>query len=210
MGHLLAFTENDERYKDVVNMEVIKFIDSITDFPDRNGKVSENIDHLFCAGYCYYFANMLQLAFGGTVCWVQDRGHVVWLDGNDVDKDVAYDVTGVYTDYEKLWPIEYLGDTVVNFLHNGEEFHLNDEFKEWCDSCGISETSAIETIWGCIPMDEIEECYKKGLNLVDTAYQFWSEYKVAFRNIFICLSYHPIDLLPSEHKGVRHLKAMVE
>ena len=59
-------------------------------------------------------------------------------------------------------------------------------------------------------MDEIEECYKKGLNLVDTAYQFWSEYKVAFRNIFICLSYHSIDLLPAEHKGTRHLKAMVE
>lgn len=102
VGQLLAFTENDERYKDVVNMEVIKFIDSITDFPDRNGKVSENIEHLFCAGYCYYFANMLQLAFGGTVCWVQDKGHVVWLDGTDVFNDIAYDVTGVYTDYERL------------------------------------------------------------------------------------------------------------
>ena len=80
MGHLLEWYTNTEKFQGEVNLKVIKFIDEITNFPDRDGKSGEQIDHLFSAGYCYYFANMLKTAFGGQLCWAQDRGHIVWAD----------------------------------------------------------------------------------------------------------------------------------
>lgn len=69
MGYLLDWYMNSEKFKDKVNMNVIEFIDKIATFPDREGKTGDHIDYLFSAGYCYYFANILKIAFGGQVCW---------------------------------------------------------------------------------------------------------------------------------------------
>ena len=80
MGHLLDWYTDPEKFQGEVNLKVIKFIDEITNFPDRDGESGEQIDHLFSAGYCYYFASMLKTAFGGQLCWAQDRGHIVWAD----------------------------------------------------------------------------------------------------------------------------------
>lgn len=106
MGEILDFYK--EHKVDGINMNVIRFIDEVSSFPDRDGIPGEHIDHLFCAGYCYYFAHMLEMAFGGKVCWVQDRGHIAWAD---CDKDctleqlqnaIVYDITGIADDYERV------------------------------------------------------------------------------------------------------------
>lgn len=183
----LEFYNKSERYKDIVNMDIIKFIDNITEFPDMDGNISGNIDHLFCAGYCYYFANMLKLAFGGTVCWSEDRGHIVWVDGNDLENDIAYDITGIYEDYTKLRPIEYLGDTICDFKHNGDKFSSGSVlFKEWYDFYKTTELEAISLIWQMIPYDELE-CYdKQQLNLPEAAIDYWyknsRDLQVFFKN----------------------------
>lgn len=179
MGQILDFYKTENRYKDKVNMNVIEFIDTISSFPDRDGTESDNIDHLFCAGYCYYFANMLKLAFGGRVCWVQDRGHIVWVDCDsgsafeDLQQSIAYDITGVFDDYEYLFPIEYLGDAISDYKHTGDKFHLNQEFKDWCDFYHVTELYAINVIWGLIPQDIILADYNTGDNYVSSAYSYY-------------------------------------
>ena len=188
MGNILKFYENDSGFKNKVNMNVIKFIDEVASFPDRDGTINDSIDHLFCAGYCYYFANMLKMAFGGTVCWAQDRGHVVWVDCDDCTLDelqcaIAYDITGVHEDYERLWPVEYLGGAVIDFMHNGADFHLNQQFKDWCDFLGVTECYAVSVIWGVTEQAEIMQGYEAGLNYVDTAYQQWIKYSTEFQEI---------------------------
>lgn len=79
------------------------------DFP------SELLRSQFRAGYCYYFAVMLQAAFErGTICWCAPYGHMVWVDENNV----AYDIEGINTsDCTYYIPISYLGDTLLDFLH---------------------------------------------------------------------------------------------
>ena len=130
MGHLLEWYTNTEKFQGEVNLKVIKFIDEITNFPDRDGKSGEQIDHLFSAGYCYYFANMLKTAFGGQLCWAQDRGHIVWADiqegctFDELQKARAYDISGIFDDYEVLWPVSYLGDAIVDYLHNEQTFQF--------------------------------------------------------------------------------------
>ena len=179
MGNLLKFYENSERYSGKVNMSVIKFIDEVTDFPDRQGNVGEHIDHLFCAGYCYYFANMLKLAFGGKVCWVEDRSHIVWADCDEncsweeLQNATVYDITGIFDDYERIWPVEYLGDTIVSFMHNGKEFHLSESFKDWCEFLHVTENYAIDVIWETMPLDEIMKAYRDDQDMVQTACQYW-------------------------------------
>ncbi len=46
MGHLLDWYTDPEKFQGEVNLKVIKFIDEITNFPDRDGESGEQIDHL--------------------------------------------------------------------------------------------------------------------------------------------------------------------
>lgn len=80
---------------------------------------SEVIRHLFRAGYCYYFALMLQEAFQrGIICVAYPFGHIVWVDGKNEHSGVAYDIEGVYEgEAEEFIPVEYLGDTIEDFMH---------------------------------------------------------------------------------------------
>lgn len=190
MGKILEFYQNDRNYKDRVNLEVIKFIDAVANFPDLDGHQGTHITHLFCNGYCYYFANMLKTAFGGRICWPQDRGHIVWVDCdedcsvNELQNAIAYDITGVFQDYKRLWPVEYLGETIAGFIHSEYTFHLNTDFAEACEFYKISEIYAITLIWECMPEEEILSAYKNGMNLVDTAYQYWISHHEEFARLF--------------------------
>ena len=205
MGEILDFYK--EHKVDGINMNVIRFIDEVSSFPDPDGIPGEHIVHLFCAGYCYYFAHMLEMAFGGKVCWSQDRGHIAWAD---CDKDctleqlqnaIVYDITGIADDYERVWPIEYLGDAIVDYMHNGKEFHLNHDFKDWCDFCKVEEIFAINVIWGCMPIDEIMNDYKNRLDYVQTAYQYWIEHSTEFQELFRFIKKKNPFLYP-DHLGI--------
>lgn len=205
MGEILDFYK--EHKVDGINMNVIRFIDEVSSFPDRDGIPGEHIDHLFCAGYCYYFAHMLEMAFGGKVCWIQDRGHIAWAD---CDKDctleqlqnaIVYDITGIVDDYERVWPIEYLGNTIVNYMHNGKELHLSQDFKDWCDFCKVEEIFAINVIWGCMPIDEIMNDYKNRLDYVQTAYQYCIEHSTEFQELFRFIKKKNPFLYP-DHLGI--------
>lgn len=70
----------------------------------------------FRAGYCYFFAHMLQDAFQrGTVCLAAPFSHWVW---EDTDKQL-YDIGGLY-DGEALYFIpeeEYTLDDIDSFFH---------------------------------------------------------------------------------------------
>lgn len=93
--------------------EVLNFINDIyTSQPEENG---EAIRHLFHCGYCYYFANMLKLAFGkGTVCLAYPFGHIVWVDTDGI----AYDIEGVsISEYEKLIDIDCIPELKYDFMH---------------------------------------------------------------------------------------------
>lgn len=208
MDSLFKYYEDEARFKNKINMNVIKFIDDVVNFPDRDGTVNDSIDHLFCAGYCYYFANMLKIAFGGKVCWVEGRGHIVWADcDNDCTLDelqcaIAYDITGVYMDYERLWPIEYLGSAVIDYMHNGADFHLNQRFKDWCDFLGVTESYAVSVIWGVIELDVIMKCYNTGWNYVETAYQQWIAHTAEFQRIIRSIKAESGKLTKSMHGGI--------
>lgn len=212
MGHLLDWYTDPEKFQGEVNLKVIKFIDEITNFPDRDGDSGEQIDHLFSAGYCYYFASMLKTAFGGQLCWAQDRGHIVWADiqegctFDELQKACAYDISGIFDDYEVLWPVSYLGDAIVDYLHNEQAFHMNDRFKNWCDFCHVTEMYAVDMIWWTIPVEEIKAQYHSGSDYVQTAYQYWMEHASELQQIiryrrshkFFCPDYAGIEACMAE------------
>lgn len=101
------------KYPDV-DPAVLEFI---TDFACHAAKSEAQYEVLrstFRAGYCWYFAHMLKLAFGrGEVCWAAPFGHFVWVDTNGV----PYDVEGVnFGEQEYHIPERYLGKHVRDFM----------------------------------------------------------------------------------------------
>ena len=170
----LNFYKENDKYKNV-NMQVLEFIAEITFFPNLDCTSDGCIDHLFLNGYCYYFAQILNTAFpGGTICWSVDRCHIVWLDGTDLENDIAYDITGVYEDYEELRPVLYLGTTLIDFLHNGEKWKSNDEeFEKYCKEKKVEEIYEIETIWMEIPKEKLKKYDKTDLTLPEVALDYW-------------------------------------
>lgn len=119
----------------------------IYDFNSR----SNDLYDVFASGYCYYFAEMLNVAFNtGEVCWSAGRGHVVWVDENDI----AYDISGVYHGFDQLIPIGYLGELVNNFKHIRWEYQC-DEVSEWCRTNQVSPIQAVVCLWQCIPSSKL-------------------------------------------------------
>lgn len=74
----------------------------------------ETIRQLFCAGYCYYFAQILKDAFpGGEVSWTAPFGHIVY-----VYQGIPYDIEGVYQgEATDMIPIVYLARAIDDFRH---------------------------------------------------------------------------------------------
>lgn len=92
----------------------------------------ETIRSLFEAGYCYYFALMLEDAFpGGDVCLMYPFGHITYVyDG------IIYDIGGVSdNEYEALIPIKYLGASINVFKHNGDSDVSKEDGRRVADEC---------------------------------------------------------------------------
>lgn len=108
------------------NKKVLDFIYSFL-FASRDVEQVETIRKQFRAGYCYYFAEMLRIAFNrGEVCWAAPYGHMVWMDINRV----PYDIEGVNeSEVEYYIPISYIGEGIKDFKHiKGEEFNASQDF----------------------------------------------------------------------------------
>lgn len=158
--------------------EILEFIRKIRMFKDHEGKTSDSITDLFESGYCYYLAVMLQNVFGGEICWVEGRGHIVWLDGDNLENDVAYDICGVYDDYDRLRPVSYLGDLLLDFLHTGEEYVCGSrDFHEWCEFYKTTDIHAITDIWMRIPKDTLSEYDAMGADCELAALSYWINHK---------------------------------
>lgn len=102
------------RYPDV-DPAVLEFITDFVAHAACDGDQYEILRSTFRAGYCYYFAHMLELAFGrGEVCWAAPFGHIVWVDTNGV----PYDIEGAnFGEQEHHIPVRYLGEHVRDFMH---------------------------------------------------------------------------------------------
>lgn len=107
--------------------EVLKFIEDFMCHSAQNAREQEVLRHTFRAGYCYYFAKMLEVAFErGKVCWAAPYSHIVWLD----DNGCPYDIEGVCACEAVYYiPVEYLGVHLQDFMHikqDGEFANKND------------------------------------------------------------------------------------
>ena len=70
--------------------KIIEFIAKFRYMQSKKESV-EALEYQYLHGYCYYFARMLQDAFGGDLYIVLDKCHIVWsLDGK-----YFYDITGI-------------------------------------------------------------------------------------------------------------------
>lgn len=137
---------------------------------------SEDVIHLFRNGYCYYFAKMLQNAFGGDLYWHQNHGHIVWSD-NGIR---FYDIDGPFDLYEESWemvPIGFLGNMVNDFKHV-EEYNLvwslYAPFIKWKRENYPYESDAgiVSTIFmGMPPYTE----YHPGDTVESEVYNFWQK-----------------------------------
>lgn len=138
----------------------------IYDFSSRSSDLYE----VFVNGYCFYFANMLREAFnGGDVCWSVGRGHVVWVD----DNDVAYDISGVYYDFDQLVSVDYLGALVNDFKHNGWKYTVPDSrISKWCAENKVLDITAVSTLWKCIPTAKLDFTQ----TVESDAIKYWDNY----------------------------------
>ena len=98
--------------------EVLQFIADFLFHKNSNGKEDiEMVKHLFKT-YCWYFAHMLQLAFGrGRVYYVHDEHYFVWRDDN-FDGIMLYDIDGVYHTHKILIPEDELSIEERKMLHD--------------------------------------------------------------------------------------------
>lgn len=127
MGRKEMFIKKEIALFPCADRQVIEFI---ADFKFRCGEEhSHIIEHLFNAGYCWFFAHMLKQAFGrGKVCFAYYEGHFVWLDGKSETDDFAYDILGVNKSWEHLIPEELLGDGIWDFKHvRGKQSDMEDK-----------------------------------------------------------------------------------
>lgn len=92
-----------------VQAEVQSFIGRwVKQFPEADKSILEFITTVYChggtghsagiihdlfrAGFCYYFAKMLENAFpGGEVCWAAPYSHIVYNYNG-----ICYDIEGIY------------------------------------------------------------------------------------------------------------------
>lgn len=134
----------------------------------------------FNAGYCYYFAHMLQFTFDniGEVMLILPIGHFVWKYKNNI-----YDITGCindeYIDRDNCYiiPESYIDKNFIkeNFMHmskqadkfaSGEnkklikkkEMELN---KQWCKDNNIKIDNYIFNLYKCKKLKYKEPRSKK-------------------------------------------------
>lgn len=119
------FVSDQIKYTPEANKDILQFIAEIQYHSGTEEKETESIRMLFRAGYCYYFAMMLQDAFpGGTICWVAPFGHIVYQYHN-----IEYDIEGVYDgEADSFIPISMLGKTIDDYRHiPGREYNATEQ-----------------------------------------------------------------------------------
>ena len=111
-----------------IREDVLNFIWNFSNSVNKENSTTI-ISELFSNGYCYYFALILRDAFGGEIMWLNNKGHIVWVDRKTM---IPYDINGVYIDATPcdLIPLELLGETCLEeFRHRGKSYSEN-IFKE--------------------------------------------------------------------------------
>lgn len=162
--------------------KVLSFIGGMHDVATYNFE-EDSIDSLYDVyenGYCYYFANILNLAFPalGRVVWIRNHGHIVWQSNFS---GICYDISGIYVDYEDgdLVEVARLGNMLKDFQHtNRVYFSWNPEFDEWCDKYGFKPILAVTIIYKNLP-ELSGKTYKAWDELYyyieDSAIKFWED-----------------------------------
>lgn len=176
---------NSGGWKEGEQEEVEKVLSFIGDIHDTSAYDSEedSLYNVFENGYCYYFANILNLAFPniGRVVWVRPCGHIVW---QSLATEICYDISGIYLDYEttdNLIPVDRMGQLLKDFKHNGEEYRCyNPDFKTWCDKYGFNHLFSVTAIYKNLP-ELSGKIYKAWDELYyyieDAAIKFWEDSK---------------------------------
>lgn len=110
-----AFVQGQLEQIPDADVQVLQFIDLFYTYNTNNEDEQEVLRKQFHAGYCYYFAVMLQAAFNrGEICWCAPFGHICWVD---VD-GIPYDVEGIcISEAEYYIPVSYLGGALADFKH---------------------------------------------------------------------------------------------
>lgn len=144
-----------DNWKDEEQEEVEKILSFIA---GMHNKATENIEEdslydVFENGYCYYFANILNLAFPalGRVVWIRNHGHIVWQSNFS---GICYDISGIYVDYEDgdLVEISRLGNLLKDFQHTNAKYCCwNPDFNEWCKKYNFNPLLAITIIYKNLP-----------------------------------------------------------
>lgn len=101
-----------------VRKDVLLFIFSILYGYFGENRRNTAVLTVFTHGYCYYFAKMLEDAFGGTVCYVEGFDHIVWKD----EFENLYDAGGIFATNEYKFetiPLCNMPEDFVNsYKHN--------------------------------------------------------------------------------------------
>lgn len=84
---LTTWVEEQQKIYPKASRSVLKFI-------GRFREENPDLERIFTKGYCYYFAVMLQDAFGGGIYLSPESNHIVWSE----DQNLYYDITGVCND----------------------------------------------------------------------------------------------------------------
>ncbi len=105
-----------------MNKEVLNFIEQFLGGQYASKHDRELLVDKFTAGYCYYFAHILQTAFErGIVCWAAPLNHFVWKDSLDGQ---AYDINGCFNPKERgamyLIPENFAEAVLSEYKHVGQ------------------------------------------------------------------------------------------
>lgn len=169
-------------WKDGEQEEVEKVLSFIGGMHDKGTYDSEDdfLYNVFENGYCYYFAQILNLAFPslGKVVWIRNYGHIVW---QSLSTGICYDISGIYTDYEEddLVDIDRLGNLLTDFLHTNKEYHCcQSDFTTWCEKYNFKPLLAIAIIYKNLPelSGKIYSAWDKLYYYIeDAAISFWED-----------------------------------
>lgn len=98
-----------------ISIEQEHVLQFIAEFLKNFGSViGDFIKNIFSTTYRYYFAVMLKVAFmRGVVCFAYPSLDIVWVDNDNT----AYDINGIYTDYDKLINVDLLGEGIIDYKH---------------------------------------------------------------------------------------------
>lgn len=109
-----SMIKRNKEFDKEANEIVLRFIFEFLLHASKTMEDVEIVRSLFRAGYCYYFAQILNDAFNdqGEICWCAPYGHICWVDNNGV----PYDIEGICTSEAVYYiPIGYLENSIMDF-----------------------------------------------------------------------------------------------